>query len=139
MHLLKRTTPAHLICDIPHIPSLYSFAPFHSFHKSYHLANLRDFLIYLKLIIRRSLVVQWLRIHLPMQGTQVQSLVWKDLMCHGATKPSAMTTEALLHSLCSATKGASAMRSPCTTTRVAPTHCNERRPACCNKDPVQPK
>ena len=25
-----------------------------------------------------SLVVQWLRIHLPMQGTQVQSLVWED-------------------------------------------------------------
>ena len=24
-----------------------------------------------------SLVVQWLRIHLPMQGTQVQSLVWE--------------------------------------------------------------
>ena len=25
-----------------------------------------------------SLVVQWLRIHLPVQGTQVQSLVWED-------------------------------------------------------------
>ena len=25
-----------------------------------------------------SLVVQWLRIHLPMQGTQVRSLLWKD-------------------------------------------------------------
>ena len=36
------------------------------------------------------LVVQWLRIRLPVQGTQVQSLVWDDptrcgttnLMCH---------------------------------------------------------
>ena len=27
---------------------------------------------------RTSLVVQWLRIHLPMQGTQVRSLLWKD-------------------------------------------------------------
>ena len=34
-----------------------------------------------------SLVVQWLRIHLPMQGTRVRSLVWEDLTCHGATKP----------------------------------------------------
>ena len=32
-----------------------------------------------------SLVVQWTRIHLPMQGTQVQSLVQKNSTCHGAT------------------------------------------------------
>ena len=32
-----------------------------------------------------SLVVQWLRILLPMQGTQVQSLV-QDPTCHGASK-----------------------------------------------------
>ncbi|KAJ8797069.1 hypothetical protein J1605_001879 [Eschrichtius robustus] len=34
-----------------------------------------------------SLVAQWLRIHLPMQGTQVRALVWEDPTCHGATKP----------------------------------------------------
>ena len=34
-----------------------------------------------------SLVVQWLRIRLPMQRTWVQSLVWEDPTCHGATKP----------------------------------------------------
>ena len=34
-----------------------------------------------------SLVAQWLRIHLPVQGTGVQSLVWEDPTCHGATKP----------------------------------------------------
>ena len=34
-----------------------------------------------------SLVVQWLRIHLTMQGTQVQSLVHENPTCHGATKP----------------------------------------------------
>ena len=33
-----------------------------------------------------SLVVQWMRIHLPIQGTQVQSLVQEDSTCHGATK-----------------------------------------------------
>ena len=29
----------------------------------------------------------WLRIGLPMQGTQVKSLVLEDSTCHGATKP----------------------------------------------------
>ena len=36
---------------------------------------------------RASLVVQWLRICLPMQGTQVQALVQEDPTCLGATKP----------------------------------------------------
>ena len=34
-----------------------------------------------------SLVVQWLRIHLPMQRTRVQSLVWEVSTCHRAAKP----------------------------------------------------
>ena len=34
-----------------------------------------------------SLVVQWLRIRLPTQGTRVRALVWEDPMCCGATKP----------------------------------------------------
>ena len=34
-----------------------------------------------------SLVVQWVRIHLPMRGTWVHSLVQEDPVCHGATKP----------------------------------------------------
>ena len=37
--------------------------------------------------LRTSLVVQWLRIHLPMHGTRVQSLVQEDPTCCGATKP----------------------------------------------------
>ena len=36
---------------------------------------------------RTSLVAHWLRIHLPMQGTWVQSLVQEDPTCHRATKP----------------------------------------------------
>ena len=36
---------------------------------------------------RPSLLVLWLRICLPMQGTWVWSLVWVDSMCCGATKP----------------------------------------------------
>ena len=34
-----------------------------------------------------SLVAQWLRIRLPMQGTRVQALVREDPTCRGATKP----------------------------------------------------
>ena len=34
-----------------------------------------------------SLVAQWLRIRLPMQGTWVRALVQEDPTCHGATKP----------------------------------------------------
>ena len=34
-----------------------------------------------------SLVAQWLRIRLPMQGTRVRALVWEDPTCRGATKP----------------------------------------------------
>ena len=34
-----------------------------------------------------SLVVQWLRIGLPMQGKWVRSLVQEDPTCYGATKP----------------------------------------------------
>ena len=34
-----------------------------------------------------SLVVQWLRILLPIQETQVRSLVWEDPTRRGATKP----------------------------------------------------
>ena len=34
-----------------------------------------------------SLVAQWLRIHLSMQGTRVRALVRDDPTCPGATKP----------------------------------------------------
>ena len=34
-----------------------------------------------------SLVAQWLRIHLPMQGTRAQALVGEDPTCCGAAKP----------------------------------------------------
>ena len=55
-------------------------------------------------------VVQWLRIHLPMQRTRVQPLVWK--------MPRATTAEAhRLYSLCSPTWEATSTRSQCTTTR----------------------
>ena len=44
-------------------------------------------LLILSLLVRTSLVSQWLRICLPVQGTQVQSLVWEDYTCPGAARP----------------------------------------------------
>ena len=38
------------------------------------------------LLLGASLVVQWLRIRLPMQGSRVRSLVREDPTCRGATK-----------------------------------------------------
>ena len=44
--------------------------------------------IYKELIrLGASLVAQWLRIHLPMQGTWVQALVWENPTRRRATKP----------------------------------------------------
>ena len=40
-----------------------------------------------EILQRASLVAQWLRIHLPMQGTWVRALVREDPTCQGATKP----------------------------------------------------
>ena len=47
------------------------------------------FITSLKLLwkIKSSLVAQWLRICLPMQGTRVRALVQEDPTCRGATKP----------------------------------------------------
>ena len=44
-------------------------------------------LVYNKDEMRASLVAQWLRLCLPMQGTQIRALVWEDPTCRGATRP----------------------------------------------------
>ena len=41
----------------------------------------------LKLVSRASLVAQWLRVCLLMQGTRVRALVWEDPTCRGAAGP----------------------------------------------------
>ena len=43
--------------------------------------------IVLKTHFGASLVAQWLRIRLPVQGTRVRALVQEDPACRGATKP----------------------------------------------------
>ena len=44
-------------------------------------------MMHIKSTCGTSLVAQWLRLRLPMQGTQVRSLVQEDPTCCGATKP----------------------------------------------------
>ena len=62
-----------------------------------------------------SLVAQWLRIPLPVQATRVRALVREDPTCRGATKPVRHNYwSPHAWSPCSATREATAMRSPCT-------------------------
>ena len=109
----------------------------------------------LKPCIRASLVVQWLRIHLPMQGTRVQALVWEDPTCRRAAKPVhrnywAYTLELASHNYWARVpqllkpalletmlpkREATAMRSPCTATKSSPSsqqlekvHTQQQRP-----------
>ena len=85
-------------------------------------------------------MAQWLRIHLPMQGTRVQALVREDPTCRGATKPvhhnywacalepasrnywslRAATTEACAPRARAPQQEATAMRSPRTATKSSP-------------------
>ena len=51
------------------------------------LHNVNVFQVRIKVLDWASLVAQWLRICLPMQGTRVRALVWEDPTCRGATGP----------------------------------------------------
>ena len=114
-----------------------------------------------------SLVAQWLRIRLPMQGMQVRALVREDPTCHGATKPVrhnywACALEPVSHNYWARER--QLLRPHATTTeahalrdrapqqekppqreartpqgRVTPTRCNQRKPTRSNEDPTQPK
>ena len=101
---------------------------------------------------RASLVIQWLRICLPMQETWVWSLVWEDPTSRGATKPMFHNfwTCALepggLHywSLSTPEFVLCSKRSPC---NENPVHHNQSSPylplleksPCYNEDPAHPK
>ena len=49
-----------------------------------------------KLNLRTSWVMQWLRIHLPMQGTWVRAMVQEDPKCVEQLSPRATTIDAAL-------------------------------------------
>ena len=83
-----------------------------------------------------SRVAQWLRIHLPMQGTQVPSLVWEDLTCCRATKPvrhnywspQATTTEACKPRLLKLTHLEPVLRNKRSHRNEKPVHRKEEQP-----------
>ena len=105
--------------------------PFGLFWEPVNRRSLSSF-TFMKKLFRDSLVTHWRRIPLPMQETQVRSLIWEDPTRLGAVEPAhhnywacapdpgspqATTTEARAWSPCFATSEATAMRSSCTTTR----------------------
>ena len=59
----------------------------HSFHKLSSSSMPGTMSLSENILERASLVVQWLRIRLPRQGTRVRALVREDPTCRGATKP----------------------------------------------------
>ena len=71
----------------------------------------------LKVDTQTSLVVQWLRIHLPMQGRWIWLLVWEDPHAMGQLSLCAVTTEPALEGVSSTTRDATAIRSLYTTTK----------------------
>ena len=76
--------PSHPLLH-PESPTLYSWKEvgrgggrFHDHKETFSIGSQHAF--------GASLVAQWLRIHLPMQGTRVQSLIQEDPTCRGASK-----------------------------------------------------
>ena len=90
---------------------------------------------------RTSLVVQWLRIHLPMQGTWFHLWSGKIPLAWGQLTHYAATTEAHKPwSPSSKTRGATTMRSP--SSQLESSLCLlplEKSPTCSNEDLAQPK
>ena len=84
------------------------------------ITYLHDHTCLSKLRTGASLVVRWLRICLPMQGTQVRALVWEDPTCRRATRPVRQLLSLRVWSLCSATREAAIVRGPCTTMKSGP-------------------
>ena len=70
---------------------------------------------------RTSLLAQWLRICLPMQGIWVRSLVWENPTCQGATKPVHHNFWARMPRACALQQEAITKRSLSTATRLTPT------------------
>ena len=100
-----------------------------------------------------SLVIQGLRISLPVQGTWVQSLVWEDLTCHEAIKPvcrkywaglwnaRAETAEGLQTLEPVRCQQAKSLQWEACEPQLesSPALSNQRKPVCSNKNPEQPK
>ena len=76
-------------------------------------------------LLGASLVAQWLRNLLPVQGTQVQTLVWEDPTCHGATKPMCHNYWACVSQLLKPAHLEPVLRNKRSHRNAKPTHHNE--------------
>ena len=52
----------------------------------FFITSIEYFCYFKKQVSGTSLLIHWLRVCPPMQGTQVWVLVWEDSTCYGATK-----------------------------------------------------
>ena len=87
-----------------------------------------------------SLVAQWLGIRLLMQGTRVHALVREDPTCRGAARPVSHNYWACASGACAPQQERPRQweaRAP--RWRVAPAHCNWKKPLHRNEDTTQPK
>ena len=101
--LLTSHHPFYLFCPL-YLLSIFQISPFlsilltaswislpistfvHPSHSLYYCQMLQNsWSTSLFKTLLTSLVIQWLRIFLPTQGTRVQFLVWEDPICEGAT------------------------------------------------------
>ena len=73
----QRGTLSHVLTEVINWDYSYQFPYFSKFSSDSKI---------LKRVGWASLVAQWLRIRLPMQGTWVRALVWEDPTCRGATR-----------------------------------------------------
>ena len=87
-----------------------------------------------------SLVAQWLRICLPMQGTRVRAPVWEDPTCRGAARPVSHNCWACASGACAPQRERPRQwEARALQWRVAPARCSWRKPSHRNEDPAQPK
>ena len=94
-----------------------------------------------KVNYQTSLVVRWLRICLPVQEHRCVPQSGKILHSVGRLSPGTTTAEPTLQSQCSAARVAATVRSGHTATKRKQlfSRCSQRKPACSNEDPTQPK
>ena len=103
-----------------------------------HISSDLKYYLLLKIILGASLVVQWLRICLPMQGTRVPAPVWEDPTCHGAAGPVSHNYWACASGACAPQKERPRWWEACAPRwRVVPTRRNWRKPSHRNEDSTQ--
>ena len=96
--------------------------------------------LFFKKFLGASLVAQWLRICLSMQGTRVRALVWEDPTCRRAARPVSHDYWACASGACAPQwKKPRQWEARAPRWRVAPACRNWRKPSHRNEDPTHPK